>query len=345
MNALLPTIAHSPFSGSFVASPYLCPTSSSSRNGSTGSIGTVKHIKQRRASSSSSYISIFSAREGPLRVGDENQPPTRSVSLPTPEAVEVLNDGPNPWKFTLATREESPLEEIDLDSVRTWTPPAGLNEVEETTHDGINHKLDVGIVTNKVLEDIGALEGARPATKGSHPASGVTDTISQPFRRWMSTLRHKNLSGRKSLTVRTERWALDEFEELDNSHQQKVEGRSRHQKSSSHSSSAFITAVKTASISLASVSVAGRSRHAARSSRFRSEHRSSGQSQTDGRPSMETNRKLSGGFMDEAAWDRAHRRRKILEELVSSEESYVADLKVLTNVTNHRDLWRSLSED
>ncbi|KAI9870394.1 MAG: hypothetical protein M1830_004299 [Pleopsidium flavum] len=36
--------------------------------------------------------------------------------------------------------------------------------------------------------------------------------------------------------------------------------------------------------------------------------------------------------MDEAAWDRALKRRKILEELVSSEESYVADLKVLTNV-------------
>ena len=332
MATLLPTNVHSPFSGSFIASPYLCSTPSSPRTGSAGSIGTVKHFKQRRASSSSSYISIVSTRESPLRSRYENHPPSRSISIPTQDVVEVLSNATPPWKFSLATRDESPLEEIDLDAKSTLFSPKGKSELEEVAQHRLGRQLHQETTTKDRLGGIGAQEEARSTTQESQPASHVADTISQPFRRWMSTLRHKNLSGRKSLTVRTERWSLDDCEDSD---QRKGVARSRHHKTSSHSSSAFITAVKTASISLASFSVAPRSRHAARSSQFRNEHRNSEQSQTDGRPSMDNNRKLSGAFMDEAAWDRAHSRRKILEELVSSEESYVADLKVLTNVTNH----------
>jgi len=332
MATLLPTIVHSPFNGSFVANPYLGSRTPSPRTGSAGSIGTVKHFKQRRASSSSSYISIVSTRESPLRGKNENNPPSRSISLPTQDVVELLSNATPPWKFSLATREESPLEEIDLDANSTLTPPEGKSELEKVAQDRVDHDVHFPNTTNHGLGGIGAQEETRLTTQESHPAPHVTDTISQPFRRWMSTLRHKNLSRRKPLTARTERWSLDDCEDSD---QPKGAARSRHQKTSSHSSSAFITAVKTASISLASVSVAPRSRQAARSSRFRSEHRSSEQSQIDGRPSMDNSRKLSGPFMDEAAWDRALRRRKILEELVSSEESYVADLKVLRNVTKH----------
>lgn len=331
MATLLPTISHSPFGGSFVASPYLCSRSPSSRTGSAASVGTVKHLKQRRASSSSSYISIVSTRDSPLRGKNENQPPSRSVSLPTQDVVDVLSNATGPWRFSLATREESPLEEIDLDADSILSPPEGKTDVQAFAQDKVDRELHLGGTTNDGLGDTGAQEEVGPKTQESQTASRVTDTISQPFRRWMSTLRHKNSRVGKSLTVRTERWSLDECED---SIQRRGTARSRHKKTSSQSSSAFITAIKTASISLASVSVAPRSRHAARSSRFRSEHRNSEHSQTDGRPSMDNNRKLSGPFMDEAAWDRALRRRKILEELVSSEESYVADLKVLTNVTN-----------
>ncbi len=332
MATLLPTNVHSPFTGSFITSPYLCSTSPSPRTGSAGSIGTVKHFKERRASSSSSYISIVSTRESPLRSRYENHPPSRSISLPTQDVVEVLSNATPPWKFSLATRDESPLEEIDLDAKSTLNSPKRKSEPEEVAQYGVGRILHQETRTKDRLGGIGAQAEVKTTTEESQSAFHVTDTISQPFRRWMSTLRHKNLSGRKSLTVRTERWSLDDCED---SEQRKGVARSRHQKTSSHSSSAFITAVKTASISLASFSVAPISRHAARSSQFRNEHRNSEQSQTDGRPSMDNNRKLSGAFMDEAAWDRAHSRRKILEELVSSEESYVADLKVLTNVTNH----------
>ena len=40
---------------------------------------------------------------------------------------------------------------------------------------------------------------------------------------------------------------------------------------------------------------------------------------------------------EKLARDRAVKRRRILEELISSEESYVADLKVLLHVGGHYD--------
>lgn len=41
----------------------------------------------------------------------------------------------------------------------------------------------------------------------------------------------------------------------------------------------------------------------------------------------------SGSVLDEAAYSRAVQRRRILEELIDSEENYLGDLKVLTNVS------------
>ena len=38
-------------------------------------------------------------------------------------------------------------------------------------------------------------------------------------------------------------------------------------------------------------------------------------------------------MIDDAAWERARQRRRTLEEILESEESYVADLKVLVNVS------------
>ena len=38
--------------------------------------------------------------------------------------------------------------------------------------------------------------------------------------------------------------------------------------------------------------------------------------------------------IERSAWDRAVQRRKILEELIASEESHIADLKVLLHVSH-----------
>jgi len=48
--------------------------------------------------------------------------------------------------------------------------------------------------------------------------------------------------------------------------------------------------------------------------------------------SYESNPLSLGALTEEDAWKRAVQRRHILEELVSSEESYISDMKALFNV-------------
>lgn len=55
-------------------------------------------------------------------------------------------------------------------------------------------------------------------------------------------------------------------------------------------------------------------------------------SNTDARRSIDSNRGGLGPVLDESAWLRSLQRRKVVEELIASEESYIADLKVLINV-------------
>lgn len=146
--------------------------------------------------------------------------------------------------------------------------------------------------------------------------------IPKPFRRWVSTLRRRKREyPPPSVTPRSQRWTLDDF---DNS---PLRTRPSHAKSySSTSSLGFVAGVKSATVTLASVSIAPLSR---RTSKWRRTHnRSSVMSASDPRPSMDTQRSV----LDEAAKLRSRKRREKLEELIRTEESYVADLKALSNV-------------
>jgi hypothetical protein len=107
--------------------------------------------------------------------------------------------------------------------------------------------------------------------------------------------------------------------------------RSRHKKSSSGSSSAFVTAVKSASISIASFSIAPRSRKTEASSRHLRTDRSSKTSNV-GRLSEDSSYIARGIIIDQAVTNRLLQRRHVLEEIITTEESYVADVKFLMNV-------------
>ncbi|KAK1072234.1 hypothetical protein LTR74_002808 [Friedmanniomyces endolithicus] len=144
------------------------------------------------------------------------------------------------------------------------------------------------------------------------------------FRRWVSTLRRKKLQGAVPVTPRAQRWTLDDF---DPRHISPTERRpSQHQKSNSiASSAAFVTAIKSASSTIATASIATMSRH---NSRWRrGQQHSSILSGSEPRPSVDTQRSI----MDAAAIQRSQRRREKLEELVRTEEGYLADLKALSS--------------
>lgn len=151
-------------------------------------------------------------------------------------------------------------------------------------------------------------------------------TEPQPFRRWMSTLRRRHLHRRKKpdrsfdggeevLAVRSSQPTIDDSE--------------RRNSESITSSMGFVTAVKTTSVTIASASIAPTSEKGLHN-KVRVGNRSSN---TEARQSTDSHRGGLGPVIDESAWLRSLQRRKVVEELIASEESYIADLKVLINVS------------
>ncbi|KAL7938941.1 hypothetical protein V8C35DRAFT_328821 [Trichoderma chlorosporum] len=111
--------------------------------------------------------------------------------------------------------------------------------------------------------------------------------------------------------------------------------RTHHRQSSSGSSFAFVSAVRSASASLASVSVsavARSRRNAPRSQGFSTTERSSRASISGPRASEDSGLLENHSLADLAAMERSLQRRRVLEELISTEEGYIGDIRFLMNV-------------
>ena len=149
----------------------------------------------------------------------------------------------------------------------------------------------------------------------------------RPFNKWMKNLQRRGTQRRMTVSCDMGGTILDP-ELFDTPSTQKI---SAHKKSSSGSSFGFVTAVKSASISLASFSVAPRSRRTGVSSRQQRTDRSSKASNV-GRLSEDSSYIARGIVIDQAVANRLLQRRRVLEEVISTEESYLADVKFLMNV-------------
>ncbi|KAL2757104.1 hypothetical protein ACRALDRAFT_1041527, partial [Sodiomyces alcalophilus JCM 7366] len=108
---------------------------------------------------------------------------------------------------------------------------------------------------------------------------------------------------------------------------------SNHRRSSSGSSFGFVAAVKSASVSLAGTSIVTQP--------WRNTGRSRGRSKTDrssrcslaiARQSEDSGNGETSTMTDWAAVQRAVQRRRILEELIGTEEGYIGDVRFLINV-------------
>ena len=150
----------------------------------------------------------------------------------------------------------------------------------------------------------------------------------RPFNKWVKNLQRRGGARRQTVSCDTTRSTLQK-ELLETPPTQK---RSGHKKSLSGSSFGFVTAVKSASISLASLSIAPRSRRTGVSSRQQRAERSSKASNL-GRHSEDSSYIARSAVIDQAVTNRLIQRRRILEELINTEESYVADVKFLMNVS------------
>ncbi|CAG8976616.1 hypothetical protein HYALB_00002132 [Hymenoscyphus albidus] len=155
-----------------------------------------------------------------------------------------------------------------------------------------------------------------------------SDTTGVPFNKWVKSIQRRAGQRRNTVSCETTDTVLKkEYIDSPAATQRKFD----HKKSSSGSSFGFVTAVKSASISLASLSIAPRSRRTAVSSRNHKTDRSNNTSLV-GRLSEDSGYLARGAVIDQAVTNRLLQRRRVLEEIISSEESYLADVKFLMNV-------------
>ncbi|KAI8945196.1 Dbl homology domain-containing protein [Xylaria longipes] len=150
-------------------------------------------------------------------------------------------------------------------------------------------------------------------------------SASRPFHKWMKTLHRR--ANRRSIGSR----AAEQLPEcFFTENPIRING---HRQSSSGSSFGFVTAVKSATVSLASASVRTRQRrHAARSSIHTRTDQSSRCSISAQRMSEDSTCFDRGLHADPGVTERLLQRRRILEELITTEESYIGDIRFLMNV-------------
>ncbi|KAI9677185.1 MAG: hypothetical protein M1829_002759 [Trizodia sp. TS-e1964] len=223
---------------------------------------------------------------------------------------------PHPRGSNALEEDAGQLEEVDLNA---GCSASNLSEENNTwTHFNGNTKL-------------------KSAMDAPISASTQIPTISvsharQPFQKWMKSLRSRNARSRSVHTIAQRLSLDDQFDEIRYLSDAQPLARSHHKKSSSFSSMAFVTAVKSASVSIGSASMAPRSRGFDRPPhlRHRSGTRSSEVSNAETKLSMDEN--CLALIIDAAVSERAVRRQKIIEELIHTEEEYIADMKMLMNV-------------
>lgn len=219
--------------------------------------------------------------------------------------------------------DESIFEDIDLDtgcdSSETSDEGVAWNAIDNITALGLSFDPDI--------DSPNPSEHSRFSIESRGPIKNHVATADQPFNKWMKTIHRRAQrqlkADKKTVSTCANSTPFPQFDGPSEFH---------HKKSSSGSSLGFVTAIKSASISLASFSIGPRSRRTKISSRHFANDGSSRVSNAGPRHSEDSSHVPKRDSMDVAIVDRSIQRRRVLEEFISTEENYVADLRFLMQV-------------
>lgn len=327
---------------------------SQTSNASNSSLDTVQRTPRNRRLTPTSVRSLGSVSSNPLRVRSENTPPacisSRNVFHSADDASlfqspirpskhsshksSWSNDIPLPRSRTASAlvRETGPLEDVDLNS-RQGTP-GDDDDSEKENEEPQEPRLSFETTREEVLsvrEHVGLSNGVPSKIL---TASSANPHPSRSFKRWISHLRPHALKHRKpqTLTTTSKRWPIDDSPSEQNlqNPENPMTRHSGHRKTNSRSSAGIVDAVK--AVTMARTTSTPASRKSRRSNLFGRSSRSSKVSEDQARVSSDQSQKHTSPA-DDAALRRIVRRQQTLEELVNSEASYVADLKVLIHVS------------
>jgi len=233
---------------------------------------------------------------------------------------------PSSLKDTMSEFHKNAFDDVDLSPDSGASTDTGSNTqwntLDNITALGLSFNADDTQDRSTPIRERFSLEDSEPVGHRSLPLAS-----DQPFNKWLKNLQRRATQRRKTVSCDVDCSTLEreilESPEKRNKHS--------HKKSLSGSSFGFVTAVKSASISLASISVAPRSRKTGASSRYHRTDRSSKASHV-GRLSEDSSYIAKSAAIDQAVTNRLLQRRRVLEEIVTTEESYVADIRFLMNV-------------
>ena len=312
---------------------------------STSSCGTVHLYQDHKpflSPDASGSVSSFR-----LRVINENMPmtryPSRSSQLATPTPASAsfrrrnqedlrvvstwMNESPSrarPNSATILSPDTSSLVDVDLRSIH---PDECAEDVRDCGPSSIaqSHNILGPPGQSSDTSHRSALAKSFD-TAPNHPFKH-----NRPFIRWVGTMRKRRNERTRSLTIREVRWDLDDSGEKINVKRHPGQRRRQqgHQRSSSWSPFGFISNMKSLADSPNS-SVVPHSQ-GSRKKGFLKNHRKSLNSEST-KGSSRDNDCDNMQIIDQPALDRAKLRQRVLTELLGSEESYVADLKVLLHV-------------
>jgi hypothetical protein len=342
---------HSPLKRSFSDNPYLQTCSPLKEP----LLGPLSDIIARNTSACPLY-SLGSNRLGSWAHGNENVSPLASQSLLSlaPEngsgtlSVRTIDHGPRkqttrgdrPLPFL--SRVTAPSNPHSRKSRETYHVP-DLSMSSDSPDEPMNTD-DSHLDKSELFDLYDAIRVPLPEGQSSDNTSSESrveeDELAlpvgahspQPFRRWLSTLRRRHLQRRDDRASEALRLSLDIENRARNAllHPPQAQVSPRRHSESVSSSMGGVFTMESASMTNASTSVAphseigvqGRGRIGNRSSHY-----------SDVRRSLDSHPGPLGPIVDESAWLRSLQRRKIVEELIASEEGYIADLKVLINAS------------
>ncbi|KAF4850999.1 Phosphatidylinositol 3,4,5-trisphosphate-dependent Rac exchanger 1 protein [Colletotrichum siamense] len=257
-----------------------------------------------------------SSRSGSVRITRKTCPATSSTPSPTPRQNSSTTDD------QLEDVDlSSELDGLHIDGVEVWDTLSGMAAFG-LEHDSNNSSGNTTPFPRISMDDSDddVQELSESDAPGKHHG---------PFHKWMRNLHRRARQRPKAMNADgTLPWKL-----LDPADRSALSRRTRHRRSSSGSSFGFVAAVRSASVSLASGSVMSRPRGYTRRSFAQSRtDRSSRASFTATRCSEDSCHVEWPVRADPMATERALQRRRILEELIQTEEGYIGDIRFLMNV-------------
>ncbi|KAK3495905.1 hypothetical protein B0T13DRAFT_309611 [Neurospora crassa] len=266
--------------------------------------------------------------------------PPSPYALPISAIHTPFDPNGNPLPLLLTSDETQPLDHVREDPTVTEekdvssSPTVAVVDVSEPnewdTLDTI-HDFQDAVARHQALESSN-LVYRQPTAIPCEPPASKPSKQNRPFQKWIKTLHKRAVRRREAMG--NEHASTSYYFNLDGAGS--TAWRPGHYRpSSSTSSFGFVTAVKSASISLTSAStILTRSRrNTVRSSRGQSRtERSSRASVSGARLSEDSYCPERQLMVDPAAIGRSLQRRRVLEELINTEESYIGDVRFLMNV-------------